>query len=252
MSETDSNVDSLGNSNDSFFGDLDDGPVMTDEPLELSTSFQAMLPPSPRSMTMCSESSASVVDIPHHDYDINTLTPPRTLSYSDSEPDLYDEDASQPCEPEVSPSYLPAVSDEVRNDVAEKTTTATTCAGAPSADSTCQISPADPLESETPTPKPERQSTSFFDAKPELPHRRHRSLSPSRPLPLSRREVAVHCSQRDPRNAMPAMQSPRTEMVGCSAARRSRRTRGEEASRIRKLSPDAMRLRPRARRQMES
>ncbi|KAK3338641.1 hypothetical protein B0T25DRAFT_599397 [Lasiosphaeria hispida] len=197
VSETSSTVDSLTNSHGSYFGDHDDEPIMTDEPLELTATFEGLLPPSPRSMTMCSDSSAAChIDMAHHKYDLNTLTPPRTLSYSDSEPDLHDDDASQP----------------------------------PSAH-----------------PRPV-----FFETKPSLPHRRHRSLSPSRPLPLTRCEVGVLASHCDPRSLTPSTRPSRPRRVeDMAAVRRSRRNRGEPATCIRKTSPDAARSRPRGRRRGE-
>lgn len=257
ISVTSSTTDSLTHSHGSFFGGLDDGPLMTDEPLELSTSFKAALPPSPRSMTMCSESSTSAIAITDHDYDINTLTPPRTLSYSESEPDYqqdsdfdyYEDDASQPCELETTTPYIaPATADEINGDGgAEITVVEASGAEAQPAETTDQIPKSDAIESETPTPKPERATTSFFDTKPSLPHRRHRSQSPSRPVPLTRREAGFDFAQRDPRHAVSMHGASRSGLVGYGAVRRSRR-QGEMSSRIRKPSPDAKRLRPRVRR----
>ncbi|KAK0731916.1 hypothetical protein B0H67DRAFT_90411 [Lasiosphaeris hirsuta] len=171
VSETSSTVDSLTNSHGSFFGDHYDEPIMMDEPLELTATFEGLLPPSPRSMTMCSDSSAACrIDMAHHKYDLNTLTPPRTLSYTDSEPDLHDDDASQPCDP-ASPAT--PVSDVASYDAVDAVVT-TTCTSAHVADSTCLFSMVEMVESNTPTPKPERPSSSFFETKPSLPHRRHR------------------------------------------------------------------------------
>ncbi|KAK0657931.1 hypothetical protein B0T16DRAFT_453346 [Cercophora newfieldiana] len=178
-SETSSTVDSVANSHSSIF---DDGPIMTDEPLEMEMgtpyepydAYDAILPPSPRSMTTCSESSAaSPMDIPHHDYDLNTMTPPRTLSYSESEPDLHEEEVSQPCEAESQATSV-SVASEVDFDVVDKVIITTTNPEAPKDDSVSLFSGPDAIESETPTPKPERQAASFFEPKPSLPHRRHR------------------------------------------------------------------------------
>jgi hypothetical protein len=256
-SETSSQVDSLDNSHPSFF---DDGPIMTDEPLELTTSFKALLPPSPRSMTMCSQSSVdSPIDLTHDDYDLNTFTPPRTLSYSESEPDLYDEDLSQPqpCDmdsPATPASAASEVVEIVEDDVIDTAATAcvTTTAAVEADTANLFATTSDVAESETPTPKPERQSAPFFETKPLLPHRRHRSQSPSRPLPLSRCEAVVHESLRDPRNTTPSIHHHRRRQLECMALRRSRRIRGEAAAGIRKPSPDAMRSRPRGRRQVDS
>jgi hypothetical protein len=83
-SDADSSVDSVTDSHPSLFDD--DCPLMTDEPFDFSTSLDHLLPASPRSMTMCSDSSvASPIDDIHHDYDLPPLTPARTLSFSGSE-----------------------------------------------------------------------------------------------------------------------------------------------------------------------
>jgi len=250
-SETSSTVDSVANSHGSIF---DDGPLMTDEPfeMEMSTpyeSYDAMLPPSPRSMTTCSESSAaSPMDLPHHDYDLNTMTPPRTLSYSESEPDLHDEDLSQPCDM-LSQATSISAAPEVNLDVVDKVLTAPSAAE-DHADSTCLFSTADAAESETPTPKPEHQAASFFEPKPLLPRRRHRSTSPSRPLPLSRCEAGVPESLRDPRNAS-SIHSPRQRRMECMAVRRSRRIRGDPVLCVRKPSPDGRSSRPRGQKRVD-
>ncbi|KAK4446357.1 hypothetical protein QBC34DRAFT_305040 [Podospora aff. communis PSN243] len=252
-SETSSTVDSIPNSNGSIF---DDGPIMMDEPfeMEMATPYEPYdayeLPPSPRSMTTCSESSAaSPMDLPHHDYDLNTMTPPRTLSYSESEPDLHDEATSQPCEAEP-PVTSVSVAAEADFDAVDKVITSTN-AEAPQGESTSVFSTADTIESETPTPKPEHQAASFFEPKASLPHRRHRSTSPSRPLPLSRCEAEVLESLRDPRNT-PSLNSPRLRRMECMAAvRRSRRIRGDPVSCVRKPSPDGRSSRPRGRKRCD-
>ncbi|KAK1752650.1 hypothetical protein QBC47DRAFT_389025 [Echria macrotheca] len=245
-SDTSSTVDSIANSHGSFF---DDGPLMTDEPLELekSDSYKALLPPSPRSMTTCSDSSAaSPMDIPHHDYDLNTLTPPRTLSYSESEPDLHEEDFSQPCDVESLASSVSAVSDAAKDDAIHNLVMPTIVDD--QADTTYLSSQLDVVEAETPTPKPEHQAAPFFEPKPSLPHRRHRSTSPSRPSPLARCEAEI----RDPRSFSPSLQLPRQVRAECMAAvRRSRRNRREPATCIRKASPDGHRTRPRERRRVD-
>lgn len=73
-----------------FFHD-DAKPVVTHKPLHIPTSTSSSnisteLPPSPRSMTMRSETCASSpVDIDQEDYVFHNLTPARTLSFSWSE-----------------------------------------------------------------------------------------------------------------------------------------------------------------------
>jgi len=248
-SETNSTVDSVPNSNDSDFDD--DGPLMTDEPfeMEMATPYEPYdayeLPPSPRSMTTCSEASApSPMDLPHHDYDLNTMTPPRSMSYSESEPDINEEDTSQPWKAESAATSVSVVSvadfDAIDNVITPLS------AEAPEVNSTSLFSTAEAVEFETPTPKPERQAASFFEPKPSLPHRRHRSTSPSRPLPLSRCEADVLESLRDPRNGT-SLHSPRLRRMECMAVRRSRRIRGDPVTCIRKPSPDGRSSRPRGR-----
>lgn len=233
-SDTSSNVDSMATSRS---GSIFDRPI-TDEPIDVSDDdYQSLHPPSPRSMTICSDSSLA-----SHAYDADTFTPARTLSYSESEPDLHDDDASQPCDP-ASPATVASCDDTIDK--------AVTIATHDEAESTSMFTTMDlAAESETPTPKPaDRHSTSFFDTKAALPHRRHRSLSPSRPLPLSQCEEAVE-SMRDPRSFISTMQVSRhsKRLEESLAVRRSRRNRGEPATCIRKLSPDVVRSRQRGRR----
>ncbi|KAH6651470.1 hypothetical protein BKA67DRAFT_571031 [Truncatella angustata] len=68
-----------------FFDDAEH-ECLTHEPLTIHTSLPAShLPPSPRSMTMCSDSSAvSPIDTEHQHHEFGTLTPARTLSFSES------------------------------------------------------------------------------------------------------------------------------------------------------------------------
>ncbi|GJD03100.1 hypothetical protein ColKHC_11925 [Colletotrichum higginsianum] len=73
-----------------FFNDDDEKPIMTHEPLHISTSISSSaitteLPPSPRSMTMQSDTSTSSPIDHERDYILHTLTPARTLSFSGSE-----------------------------------------------------------------------------------------------------------------------------------------------------------------------
>ncbi|KAI5922093.1 hypothetical protein F4810DRAFT_305955 [Camillea tinctor] len=86
-----------------FFDDIDDEDVviMTHEPLSIdpSSSIPAShLPPSPRSLTMCSENS-------------NASTPERSLSFSETDSDIlvlsgtlirgFDDEVSQPADPDT-------------------------------------------------------------------------------------------------------------------------------------------------------
>ncbi|KAK3329224.1 hypothetical protein B0H66DRAFT_596821 [Apodospora peruviana] len=251
LSDTSSSVDSLANSHSSLFDDHYDEPIMTDEPLDMTTSFKETLPPSPRSMTMCSDESAtSPRNIAHHHYVLDTLTPPRTLSFSESERDcselqdcdsqLDHEEFSQPCGVESPATSISGMSEIAIDDVAEKEAVEATV--------------SDPVDSETPTPKPDRQSTSFFDTKPSLPLRRYRSISPSRPHPLSEDEVMVY--DRDPRRRALAaaefdLSLPRLRRREVSPMQRRRRCPGEPASRVQKPQQDTIRSRPKGRSRIE-
>lgn len=254
VSETSSSVDSLANSHDSsLFDDQFDEPIMTDEPLDLEPSFQVQLPPSPRSITMCSDESAaaSPMDSAHHDYVLDTMTPPRTLSFSESDRDCDEEDFSQPIDHESPATSISGMSDIAIHDNDEKDVEAST--------TTKEISPStDPVESETPTPKPERQSTSFFDTntKLSLPTRRYRSVSPSRPQPpLSEYDDLSTTYDRDPRQRLLATELSRTESRprlrrrDQSPMQRRRRCPGEPASRVQKPNQEILtRSRPKGRR----
>jgi hypothetical protein len=240
----------------SFFdeGGVDggDGALLTQEPLSISTSLQAQLPPSPRSMTMMSDSSASAVDHIHQDYILHTLTPARTLSFSECDSDRFDmadlyrhhDDEASHSEPE-SPST--SVSDELETrsiddadkDIALSTVVSETSITFSSSSKTLYSGPA---ESETPTPKPETSTiaassgaSSFFDAKPSSHRRRHRSCSPSRPHPLSQSQT---WSQPDSIHKAP--RTPRLRRRDGSAVVESgrRRSPGDALSRVHKPLPD--------------
>ncbi|KAK4185384.1 hypothetical protein QBC35DRAFT_16838 [Podospora australis] len=256
-SETGSSVDSFAPSHGSLFDD-DDGPIMTDEPLDFPSTLEHHLPPSPRSMTMCSDSSvASPIDDAVHDYDLNTLTPARTLSYSESEPDCcelsephthFNEEAEL-TSPDVE---SPAISITTTTDAAatgvEDEVAGTTISESGEDDATPLPLMTD--GSDLPTPKPE--GASFFDTAPRLPRRRHRSLSPSRPHPLSEHEVDdLLSTHRDPRSAVQCMQLSRRRREQ-SPMQRKRRGPGESLTRIQKPSPDTSRARPRARKGCDS
>ncbi|KAK4210644.1 hypothetical protein QBC37DRAFT_29134 [Rhypophila decipiens] len=253
LSDTSSSVDSLANSHDSsLFDDHFDEPIMTDEPLELDSSFKVQLPPSPRSMTMCSDESAaaSPMDSTQHRYDLDTMTPPRTLSYSESDRDCDEEDFSQPIDHESPATSISGMSDIAIHDFEEKEVEAPTTAK--------DVSPAtDSIELETPTPKPERQSTSFFDGttKPTQPARRYRSVSPSRSHPPMSEDEMSATYDRDPRRrmlttefcgaeSMPRIRTRRDQ----SPMQRRRRCPGEPATRVQKPNQDAGRSRPKGRR----
>jgi len=223
VSESPSSVDSLVHSHGSsaFFDDYEDDGLMTDEPLDIPESaYPPHLPPSPRSMTMCSDSSAA--DGAHHNhhhrhhhhdhkYHIDTLTPARTLSISGSEPDSFshphfdDEDASQPPSPmttisdvsEADPFDVAGKQQQQQQSSIPSTTAAVAAVVAKELSSpselTSQLAQGESVrgggtvipESDTPTPKPEPLSAAFFETKPSRPPRRSRSMSPYRPLSSS-------------------------------------------------------------------
>ncbi|KAK5656984.1 hypothetical protein OQA88_3507 [Cercophora sp. LCS_1] len=178
--ETGKQTNGLPISHGSFFNDAS---VMVDEPYEMSASYKALLPPSPRSMTTCSDSSVASPDF--HDYDINTFTPPRTLSYSESEPDLQDDDCPKPCGGDLPASSESLELREINPDVVDNIVTATRATEENPADTVSLFTTSNTVESETPTPKPECQSASFFESKPSLPHRRHRIA----PRPTNQRDA---------------------------------------------------------------
>lgn len=227
----------------SFFDDADDKARLTHEPFPMSNTRQSHLPPSPRSMTMCSDSS---VDGPHRSYSPHNLTPARTLSFSESESErftgpsgfedaehLHDE-SSQPESPisEYSEQFSePATFEMVEKEGISRLATATS-------------QPVAETESETPTPKPQPQATPFFDARPSPVRRRNCSFSPSRPHPLAQ----VHSLPNDehPTSAVSTRLRPRDRSPG-----RGRRSPGEPSRRIRKSMPDHVGSRRRGRRRME-
>lgn len=151
----------------------DDGhkPMLTHEPLTISSmavSSKLQMPPSPRSMTMRSDVSTdaadSPIDLAHHEYMINTLTPARTLSFSESESERLDktmpmasrfgDDDGDVVQADTPLTEVSDVSDGEGADEAEESR--------PSYDETdvshdeCTLtskSTADVLDSDTPTPR---------------------------------------------------------------------------------------------------
>ncbi|KAH8882550.1 hypothetical protein GQ53DRAFT_665751 [Thozetella sp. PMI_491] len=212
---------------------LDDAYSMMDEPESLSDSTDSTdskdyMPPSNRTMTMYSDSSAaSPADMDHDSYVFDNLTPARSLSFSESEPDhfhlqdsILDSHAqlkeSKPCDTEALSASV--IDDEDSSQLHLEGT-----------------------ESDQPTPKPIPCSgSSFFDTKPLLPRRRHRSFSPSRPHPLS----LTHIPEHDVRQLLHSPRHRRRDGLS-----RSERTRSpaDLTGRIRKPLPDSIRPKPRGR-----
>ena len=245
-SDVGSSVGSLTDSHGSFFED-DEIPIM-DEPFEYPSYPKQLLPASPRSMTMCSDSSvASPID-EHRDFDFGAATPARTLSFSESEPDC----CALPEHCEVSPctdyKYCGA---SVDDDAA-----ATPHPEPRDGEATLPRRPTlETTDSETPTPKPEAQSASFFtEAKASLPQRRYRSRSPSRAHPLSGRDLDdVLAAHRDPRHPQLARLGRKDRE--CGPVMQKRRGRGgpaDVATRIQKPLQETARSRPRSRRLADS
>jgi hypothetical protein len=247
-SDSGSNAPSLTDSHGSFFED-EEVPIM-DEPFEYPSCPKQLLPPSPRSMTMCSDSSvASPIDDSHHDFDFGHSTPARALSFSESEPDCCATPGRCDCERISLP--VATISKSTINGVELDANTT------PETESPKKVTPlstSDITDSETPTPKPEAHSASFFaDTKPSLTHRRHRSLSPSRPHPLSDRDLdQVLIAHRDPRNPLRSRLARRERECSPAGVQRRKRSPVEPATRIQKPLPETARSRPRCRKWAES
>ncbi|KAI8955647.1 hypothetical protein F4801DRAFT_528482 [Xylaria longipes] len=210
-----------------FFDEVDDPtPIMTHEPLSFiggasSNLIQANhLPPSPRSLTMCSDSSSA-------------STPARTLSFSEPESDAmllsttltveYDDETSQWDDPDTPTTPISEMSDMSpleypTNDKYEKN---------PNAHEQSNLSASLPLsctedsaqESKTPTPC-EITTDSY------LSH--ERSTKSSKVMP-------------SPSKYTPLERRVREGSPGSMRARR----RSPEIGRIQKPSPDHIRARPR-------
>ena len=253
-SEASSSVGSLTDSHGSFFDEDDEVPIM-DEPFEYPSFPKQLLPPSPRSMTMCSDSLvASPVGDEHHDFDFGVSTPARTLSFSESEPDccaLPEPHARVGCE-RASRCVDLECQENTDDGIAVTTPHPESQPGAGKA--TLPPSTSDIItDSETPTPKPEAHPASFFsDTKPSLPRRRYRSRSPSRPHPLSEgHEVSV--SHHDPRYPQRSRLSRRERECSPVVQRRTRRrSRAGPATRIQKPLQETARSRPRSRKLADS
>jgi len=237
----------------SFFDDADDEARLTHEPFSMLNSLESHLPPSPRSMTMCSdESNTGGAPHHHHTYILHNLTPARTLSFSESESErftipsglddsehLHHDDSSQPESPiseyseifseppEKEDRAQPTPSDDVARTILSPTIMAET-------------------ESETPTPKPQPHASPFFDTRPSRAQRRGCSFSPSRPAPL-----AQAYSLADAESTKQAVSSSRLRRRDHSPGRGRRRSPGQPSTRIQKSLPGHVGSRHRGRRRME-
>ncbi|KAK2024638.1 hypothetical protein LX32DRAFT_92006 [Colletotrichum zoysiae] len=247
-----------------FFHDDDEKPVMTHEPLHISTSISSSaplttdLPPSPRSMTMLSETAASSPIDHEHSYVLHNLTPARTLSFSGSESGRFtgrplhcvddddEEDTSQSEDPDsltTSVSDLDehrltresTVEEEQPNEYTESAVEDDVCE---EEFSTTQL-PFDLCDdimesSETPTPMQEitaKTTTSAAAASSYLD-----SKSPFRSIPQSFRALSPKIPHLRRRDASPAKSNISSSTV-------SRRSPEESACRVQKPQPDAARVR---------
>ncbi|CCF38533.1 hypothetical protein CH063_09595 [Colletotrichum higginsianum] len=246
-----------------FFNDDDEKPIMTHEPLHISTSISSSaitteLPPSPRSMTMQSDTSTSSPIDHERDYILHTLTPARTLSFSGSESgrfqgrrlqcleddeDEEEEDTSQSEDPDsltTSVSDLDehhltresTVDEEQPNEYTESATEDDDCEDEfPTTQLPFDLFDDVMESSETPTPKQEITTTitsapaSYLDSK-----------SSFRSIPPSFRASSPKIPHLRRRDASPAKSS-------ISSSTMSRRSPDEAACRIQKPQPDAARVR---------
>ncbi|RYP67352.1 hypothetical protein DL771_007296 [Monosporascus sp. 5C6A] len=109
--------------NRSFFDDDNDGYGTTHERSTVALPA-SHFPPSPSSMTMCSDESAAVSpteDGTHHHYSFKTFTPARTSSFSEPETDCmtfsgvllrdHDDETSQPEDPDTPTTSISDISE---------------------------------------------------------------------------------------------------------------------------------------------
>jgi hypothetical protein len=202
LSDAGSSVDSIDPSEPSDDDEqADDGSVLGEEPPYLNEPLQLKtdhLPPSPRSMTMCSDSSAaSPSDVDNDAYIFDTLTPARSISFSDSESEHHlDTETAQKEQNHEHAQVYSTLPHHDKSGAAVSTPISFTDEPAPYDDEVddedlSQL-PSEDLEADTPTPKPVFLGSSFFDAHASLPQRRHRSSSPSRQHPLEHARTADH------------------------------------------------------------
>ncbi|WQF87023.1 hypothetical protein CDEST_12037 [Colletotrichum destructivum] len=254
-----------------FFNDDDEKPVMTHEPLHISTSISSSaitteLPPSPRSMTMQSDTSTSSPIDHERDYVLHTLTPARTLSFSgsesgrfqgrrlqclehDDEDDDEEEDTSQSEDPDsltTSVSDLDehrltresTVDEEQPNEYTESAIEDDDCEDEfPTTQLPFDLFDDDVMESsETPTPKQETTTPMTITTTTSAAASYLDSKSSFRSIPPSFRASSPKIPHLRRRDASPAKSS-------ISSSTMSRRSPDEAACRIQKPQPDAVRVR---------
>ncbi|KAI0127092.1 hypothetical protein BJ170DRAFT_684660 [Xylariales sp. AK1849] len=234
---TDSDDSVSTNSSEPFFDDEDHHHFLTHEPLIIHSSISASrLPPSPRSLTICTDSS----DIAHHDYAFGTLTPARTLSFSENDSDVMvrsgmlshrdeEDELSQFDELDTPVTSISDIS-EVQADGGEPTATHHDKNGY---DESITLKPVDSVESETPPPRAKFSSGSDMSTKPTKCTKQTESIHrPSSPLYTQ----VLHEYVR-------SRKSRRDDSPGWSVRRTS-----PEVGRVHKPLPDPVRVRPKGRR----
>jgi hypothetical protein len=244
VSCTDSAVDVVGDydygSSKPFF-DNDNHYYITDEPLAINTSVPAShLPPSPRSMTMCSDDSLanSPVSDDAEEYNMATLTPARTLSFSGSESDVMVESGMLPFDhnyeetSQLDDSPVTSVSDisesrfstvesghQDKHEFRHEAITPAECEG----------SVEESMESDTPTPRNEVPADSYMSLRPSKSASSLRGTS----------TLYTHVLQEYAR-------SSRKSRRDGSPVRTVRRT-SPELGRIQKPLQDSIKVRPKGR-----
>ncbi|KAL2125552.1 hypothetical protein VTJ04DRAFT_1917 [Mycothermus thermophilus] len=251
---------SAASTTDSHGTTLFDDEHIVDEPLEEEFDYdyppysrQENLVASPRSMTICSDSSVAspAADEPH---DFDYASPPaRSLSFSESEPDCCAMPGSRQCSCSGSPESLPTADKGVQCDNSDEVSTDDQDSSSPPENDTTPTPSASSniSDTNTPTPRPDNGAASYFtDTKSSPDHyRRHRSTSPAWKHPLSNVNVdqliVAHRESRKHRG------QPARRARECSPAD-GRRSRSATATRIRKPQPDVVRTRLRGRKLADS
>lgn len=195
------------------FTDMEDGCAVTDEPLPISASIKEdHLPLSPRSLTMCSDGSSVVDDFAHQAYEINTLTPARTLSFSEPETDMmvlsgtlsgdFDDETSQFDDPDTPTTSVSDLSEtrslpeshDAGDELRDEAIASIDAQGAEDADA---------ADSETPTPRNEAPSDSY------LTQRSTAKDGPSSPLYTHVLQEYVRSSRRSRGDGTPGVAARR-------------------------------------------
>ncbi len=231
-----SNEDSRDPSFTPYTGDGEIGCGITYEPDPISSSIPAShLPPSPRSMTMCSDESSAVSPTDDADYSLNTLTPARTLSFSEPETDRlafsgtlshdHDDETSQSDDPDTPTtsvsdfSEIRSLSDYPLKDEAEDEYIM------PAAHDSIEGIEDDIMVSDTPTPKNESPLDSYVNVKPSS--EKHACT----PLYTHVLNEYARMSRKHRRDGSPGL---------------STRRRSPELGRVQKPLPDPTRVRPKS------